>query len=111
MYVDTFIMWACQIKENKKLAMRMRGGRPIANIKLMEQMRAMHARMEAMVLARQWEPDLGDDSESEVEGGDQEEETTLETTEMKLFRSVLGTISRQNPPCLLMVGICQQKGW
>ena len=51
MSVDIFILRACQIKENKKMAMRMRGGgegrrdRPIANVELMEQMRAMQARM------------------------------------------------------------------
>ena len=45
MYVDTFIMRACQIKENKKMTMRMRGGRagrrgrPVANVKLMEKLR------------------------------------------------------------------------
>ena len=40
-----------------------RRGRPVANVELMEQMRDMYARMEAMELARQREPDLGDDSE------------------------------------------------
>ena len=72
-------------------------GRLVANVKLMEQMRAMQDRMEAMVLARQQEPNLGDDSESEVEGGDQEEEATPKTFEMKLLRSVLGSISRPKP--------------
>ena len=58
MFVDTFIMQACQINENKKMEMRMTGGRagqrgrPVANVKLMEQMRAMQDRMEAMELAR-----------------------------------------------------------
>ena len=69
--------------------MRMRGGRagrrgrPVANVKLMEQMWAMQDWMEYMELATQREPGLGDDSESKVEGGDQEEETTPETNEMK----------------------------
>ena len=53
--------------------------------------------MEAMELGRKWESDPGDDSESEVEGGDQEEEATLETVEMKLLRLVLGSISRPKP--------------
>ena len=44
-----------------------RRGRPVANVELMEQMRDMYARMEAMELARKREPDLGDDSEWEVE--------------------------------------------
>ena len=48
-------------------------------------------------MARKWEQELGDDSESEVEGGDQEEDATPETTEMKLLRSVLGSISRPKP--------------
>ena len=39
-------------------------GRPVANVKLMELMRDMHAIMEAMELANQREPYLGDDSES-----------------------------------------------
>ena len=53
----------------------MRGGRAscrgkhVANVKLMEQMRDMHAIMEAMELDRKLELDLGYDSESEVEGG------------------------------------------
>ena len=53
--------------------------------------------MEDMELARQREPNLGDDSESEVEGGDQEEEATPETTEMKLLRFVFGSSSRPKP--------------
>ena len=72
-------------------------GRPVANVELMEQMRAMQARMESMDMAREWEPYLGDDSESEVEGGDQEEEATPETSEMRLLRSVLGSTSRIKP--------------
>ena len=81
----------------------MRGGRasqrsrPVANVELMEQMRAMNARMEAMELDRKGESNLGDDSESKVEGGDQEEDATLETTEMKLLRSMLGSNSRKKP--------------
>ena len=57
----------------------------------------MQDRMESMEMARQQEPDLGDDSESKVEGGDQEEEATPETTEMKLLRYVLGSSSRPKP--------------
>ena len=72
-------------------------GRPVANVKLMEQMRAMQAIMESMDLAWQREVDLGDDSESKVEGGDQEEDATPETTEMKLLRSMLGSNSRKKP--------------
>ena len=82
-----------------------RRGRPIANVKLMEQMRAMQARMEPMDLDRQQEPNLGDDSESEVEGGDKEEEATLETTEMKLLRSVFGSSSRKKPSLFTYDGI------
>ena len=63
----------------------------------MEQMRAMQNRMVAMELARQREPNLGDDSESEVEGGDQEEEATPEITKKKLLRTVLGSSSRPKP--------------
>ena len=96
-------MQACQIKENKKMAMRMRGGgaghrgRPVANVKLMEQMRAMQDRMKAMELARKRNPDLGDDSKSKVEGSDQEKEATPEIAKMKLLRSLLGSNSRPKP--------------
>ena len=85
------------------MSMQMRGGiacrrgRPISNVRLMEQMRAIQAIMESMELAWQREPDLGDDSESKVEGGDQEEDATPETTEMKLLRSMLGSNSRPKP--------------
>ena len=85
------------------MEMQMRGGRacrrgrPIANVKLMEQMSAIQAIMESMDLAWQRERDLGDDSESNVEGGDQEEDATLEIAEMKLLRSVLGSSSRPKP--------------
>ena len=74
-----------------------RRGRLVANVKLMEQMRDMQARMGSMEFYRKQELDLGDDSESEVEGGDQEEEATPETTEMNLLRYVLGSSSRPKP--------------
>ena len=44
-----------------------RRGRPIANAKLMEQLRVMQARLEAMELGRHREPDLGDVSDPEEE--------------------------------------------
>ena len=58
------------------MAIRMRGGgvgrrgRPIANAKLMEQLRVMQARLEAMELVRHREPDLGDVSDPKEEGNE-----------------------------------------
>ena len=57
----------------------------------------MQARMEGMDMARKREPNLGDDSESEVKGGYQEEEATPETTKMKLLSFVLGSNTRTKP--------------
>ena len=62
------------------MAIRMRGGgvgrrgRPIANAKLMEQLRVMQARLEAMELGRHREIDLGGVNDPEEEGSEQEEE-------------------------------------
>ena len=78
------------------MAIRMRGGiagrrgRHVSNVELIEQMRVMQARMEAMELGRQREPDLGDVSDPEEEGNEQEEEAAPESIEMKMLRSVLG---------------------
>ena len=85
------------------MAMRMRGGRvgrrgrPIANVKLMEQLRVMQARMEAMELGRHKEPDLEDVSDPKEEENEQEEEVAPESAEMKMLRSVLGSSSRPKP--------------
>ena len=85
------------------MAIRMRGGRagcrgrPVANVELMEQMRVMQARLEAMELGRHREPDLGDVSDPEGEGNEQEEEAAPGSVEMKMLRSVLGTSSRPKP--------------
>ena len=85
------------------MAIRMRGGRaghrgrPIANAELMEKMRVIQARLEAMELGRYREPDLGDVSDPEEEGNEQEEEVTHVSVEMKMLRFVLGSISRPKP--------------
>ena len=72
-------------------------GRPIANAELMEQIRVVQARLEVMELGRHKEPDLGDVSDLEEEGNEQEEEASPESVEMKMLRSVLGSISRPKP--------------
>ena len=72
-------------------------GRPVANAELMEQMRVMQARLEAMELGRHREADLGDVSDPEEEGNEQEEEASPESAEMKMLRSVLGSNSRPKP--------------
>ena len=85
------------------MAIRMRGGRaghrgrPIANAELMEKMRVIQARLEAMELGRYREPDLGDVSDPEEEGNEQEEETAPKSAEMKMLRFVLGSSSRPKP--------------
>ena len=85
------------------MAIRMRGGRAgrrgrhVANAELMEQMRVMQARLEAMELAKHREPDLGDVSGPEEEVNEQEEEAAPESAEMKMLRSVLGSSSRPKP--------------
>ena len=72
-------------------------GRPIPNAQLMEQMRVMQARLDAMELGRHKELDLGDISDPEEEKNEQEEEISPESTEMKVFRSMLGSSSRPKP--------------
>lgn len=85
------------------MAIRMRGGRvgrrgrPIANVELMEQLRVMHAKLEAMELGRHKEPYLGDVSDLEEEGNEKEEEAAPESAEVKMLRSMLGSSSRPKP--------------
>ena len=74
-----------------------RRGRPVAKVELMEQMRVMQARQEAMELGRHREPNLGDVSDPEEEGNEQEEEAAPESVEMKMLRFVLGSNSRPKP--------------
>ena len=82
---------------------RMRGGQaghrgsPVANVELIEKMRVMQARMEAMELGRHRELDLGDVSDPEEEGNEQEEEASPKSVEMKMLRSMLGSSSRPKP--------------
>ena len=98
------------------MAIRMRGGRegrrdrPIANAKLMEQLRVMQARLEAMELGRHREPDLGDVSDPKEEGNEQEEEAAPESAEMKMLRSVLGSSSRPKPSLSTYDGNLSAKG-
>ena len=85
------------------MAIRMRGGRagrrgrPVANVELMEQLRVMQVRLEAMELGRHRELDLGDVNDPEEEGNEQEEEAAPESAEMKMLRSMLGSSSRPKP--------------
>ena len=85
------------------MAIRMRGGReghrgrPVVNAELMEQIRVMQARLEAMELGRHREPDLGDVSDPEEEGNEKEKEVALESAEMNMLRSVLGSTTRPKP--------------
>ena len=72
-------------------------GRLVANVELIEQMRVMQARLEAMEFGRHREPYLGDLSDPKEEGNEQEEEAALESVEMKMLRSVLGSSSRPKP--------------
>ena len=74
-----------------------RRGRPITNVELMERMRVMQAKLEAMELGRHREPDLGDVSDPKEEGNEKEEEVAPESAEMKMLRYVLGSISRPKP--------------
>ena len=60
-------------------------------------MRVMQARMEAMELGRHEELELGDVSDPEEEGNEKEEEASLESVEMKMLRSVLGSNSGPKP--------------
>ena len=50
-----------------------------------------------MELGRHKELDLGDVSDLEEEGNEQEEETTLKSVEMNMLRSMLGSSSRPKP--------------
>ena len=76
----------------------------------MEQLRVMQARMEAMELVRYWEPYLGDVSDPEEEGNEQEEEAAPESAEMKMLRSVLGSNSRLKPSLSTYDGNLSAKG-
>ena len=85
------------------MAIRMRGGRagqrgrPVSNAELMEHMRFMRARLKAMELDKHREPKLGHVSDPEEEGNEQEEEASLESAEMCMLRSMLGSSSRPKP--------------
>ena len=50
-----------------------------------------------MELGRHKEPDLGDVSDPEEEGNEQEEEVAPKSAKMKMLRSVLGSNSRLKP--------------
>ena len=85
------------------MALRMRGGRVdhrgrlVENVELIDHMRIMQARIEAMELGRHRESDLGDVSDLEEEGNKQEEEVAPESVDMNMLRSVLGSSSRPKP--------------
>lgn len=85
-------------------------GRPVANVELIEHMRVMQARIKAMEFGRHREPDLGDVSDLEEEGNEQEEEVAPESVEMKMLRSMLGSNSRPKPSLSTYDGNLSTKG-
>ena len=73
-------------------------------------MRVMQDRMEAMELGRHREPDLGDVSDPEEAGNEQEEEVAPESAEMRVLRSVLGSSSRPRPSLSIYDGNISAEG-
>eukprot|EP00253_Pinus_taeda_P011013 PITA_11013 len=68
-----------------------RGGRPVANVEVLEAMQQMQARLEAMEMER--DADVEDVIEPEV-GAAEEEEHADVTLEMRFFKSVLRSTSK-----------------
>ena len=64
-----------------------RQGRLVANAKLREDIRNLRARMEALEIGIHHEH-TGDTSDEEIP--EEEEETTVETSEVRMFRSIFG---------------------
>ena len=66
---------------------RGRRGRPVANVKLREEVRTLRARVDALETGRHHEH-TEDTSDEEVPK--EEEETTIETPEVRVLRSIFG---------------------
>ena len=72
-------------------------GRPTANAELMDDMRRIQARLDAMETGRKRDPDAGDVSEPKEETQAEEEAPTQETVELRFLRSIFGESSRPKP--------------
>jgi len=72
-------------------------GQSAANAEVLEEMKELRARMEAMELGRQRDPEAGDVSEPEEEEQGDEAVPMQETPELRYFRSILGATSRPKP--------------
>ena len=64
------------------------------NMDIMEEMRELWERLEAMETYRHRDPEVGDVSEPKSEEKWEEVETMLETPKLRYFRSILGVTSR-----------------
>ena len=69
-----------------------RGGRPIANAEVMEELRVLQEEMTAMREAGRRDPEAGDVSEPESEA--EPEERTEEDIGMKILKAVIGASSK-----------------
>ena len=72
-------------------------GRPPRNVEVLEEMRELRARLEAMETDRRRDPEAGDVSEPEDEEQREEAAPMQETLELKYFRSIMGETSRPRP--------------
>ena len=71
-----------------------RGGRPIANAEVMEELRVLREEMIAMRESRRRDPEAGDVSEAEPESEAEVEERIEEDIGMKILKSVIGASSK-----------------
>ena len=79
---------------------RVRGrdrGRPRGNTKVLEEMRELRARLEAMETDKRRDPEAGDVSEPVDEEKRKEDAPMQETLELRYFRYILGATSRLKP--------------
>ena len=83
-----------------------RRGRPVANVELREEIRTLRARMEALETGRHHEH-VGEISDEDIPEG--EEETTVETPEVRMFRSIFGAGSSSKVDVPLYNGILDPK--
>ena len=67
------------------------------NAEVMEEMRELRARLEAMETDRRRDPEAGDVSEPEDEEKREEVAPMQKTPELRYFRSILGATSRPKP--------------
>ena len=72
-----------------------RGGKPVANAEVMEEMRTLRAEVEAIRNVGRRDPEAGDVSEVEQEDNtEEEEEVTEENLGLKLLKGVMGASSK-----------------